>query len=71
ELRFLLISGDVAMQAVDGDGGISVVATRTEKQKCVRCWHYRADVGVRDGHPEICGRCVGNIEGPGEDRQWF
>ena len=22
-------------------------------------------------HPEICGRCLGNIEGPGEDRLWF
>jgi isoleucyl-tRNA synthetase len=22
-------------------------------------------------HPELCGRCVSNIEGPGEDRKWF
>ena len=71
ELRFLLISGDVALQANDGESAIVVLATRTAKQKCVRCWHYRADVGVHVQHPEICGRCVGNIEGPGEDRQWF
>ena len=29
------------------------------------------DVGVDPEHPQICGRCVSNIEGPGEDRQWF
>ena len=22
-------------------------------------------------HPTICGRCVSNVEGSGEDRRWF
>ena len=39
--------------------------------KCVRCWHYRADVGAHAEHPELCGRCVSNVAGPGEPRQWF
>lgn len=67
ELRFFFISGDVSVRA--GASGIS--ATPTEKPKCVRCWHHRADVGAHAEHPELCGRCVDNIEGPGEDRRWF
>jgi len=49
----------------------SVMVRKTDHKKCVRCWHYRADVGVNPAHPEICGRCVSNIEGPGENRRWF
>jgi isoleucyl-tRNA synthetase len=71
ELRFLLISGDVEIIADDAAKDLVVLATPTTKAKCVRCWHRRADVGIDPAHPEICGRCVSNIEGPGEDRRWF
>ena len=46
-------------------------AVSTVHAKCVRCWHYRADVGSHAGDPELCGRCVDNISGAGEDRRWF
>ena len=71
ELRFLLISGDVTIEPEGETGDIAITATPTDKPKCVRCWHHQADVGSVPEHPEICGRCVSNIEGPGEDRQWF
>src|SRR3546814_208159 len=75
ELRFLLISGDVQVVADDAATGIAVLATPTTKPKCVRCWQRRADVGSDPEHPEICARCVGNIEGAGagmgETRRWF
>ena len=71
ELRFLLISGDVTLEPDDEAVDIGISATPSDKPKCVRCWHHRADVGVDPEHPQICGRCVSNIEGPGEDRQWF
>lgn len=70
ELRFLFISGDVSVTAVNADE-VFVLAQPSTKTKCVRCWHHRADVGVDARHPELCGRCVSNIEGPGEDRKWF
>jgi isoleucyl-tRNA synthetase len=70
ELRFLFISGDVSVSAVNADE-VFVLAQPSTKAKCVRCWHHRADVGVDARHPELCGRCVSNIEGPGEDRKWF
>ena len=71
ELRFLLISGDVSVQADDASTDISITAAVTEKPKCIRCWQRRADVGAEAAHPEICERCVSNIEGPGETRRWF
>jgi isoleucyl-tRNA synthetase len=70
ELRFLFISGDVSVSAVNADE-VFVLAQPSAKSKCVRCWHHRADVGMDARHPELCGRCVSNIEGPGEDRKWF
>ncbi|CAN7232022.1 isoleucine--tRNA ligase [Pseudoxanthomonas sp. LjRoot143] len=70
ELRFFFISGDVTVSEVSADE-IFVLATPTTKTKCVRCWHYRADVGQHAAHPELCGRCVSNIDGAGEDRVWF
>jgi isoleucyl-tRNA synthetase len=40
------------------------------EKKCVRCWHLRKDVGADPRHPELCARCVVNIEGPGEERRF-
>ena len=70
ELRFLFISGDVSVRPATTDE-VFVSAQPTDKSKCVRCWHYRADVGSVEAHPELCGRCVSNIDGAGEDRRWF
>ena len=72
ELRFLLISGDVqVVPDTEAKGVIGVCAQPTTKPKCVRCWHRREDVGANTQHPQLCMRCVGNIEGHGEDRRWF
>lgn len=56
-------------QATEIDGlYIKVAATTAEK--CERCWHYCDDVGADPAHPEICGRCVSNVDGDGEQRQF-
>jgi len=78
ELRFLFISSDVtlgpvseatATAEIEGDS-LEVAVRAIEHAKCIRCWHHRDDVGAHDGHPEICGRCVTNLDGSGESRQW-
>jgi isoleucyl-tRNA synthetase len=72
ELRFLFISGDVSVATdAEAKGAIGVLAQPTTKTKCVRCWQRRADVGSNPAHPQLCARCVSNIEGAGEDRRWF
>ncbi|TXH66535.1 MAG: isoleucine--tRNA ligase, partial [Thermomonas sp.] len=70
ELRFLFISGDVVVVPFDGEES-RIVATPTSKPKCVRCWHHRGDVGAHAAHPQLCGRCVTNVDGAGETRVYF
>ncbi|MEO8673377.1 MAG: isoleucine--tRNA ligase [Tahibacter sp.] len=50
---------------------IWVLARKSGASKCVRCWHYRADVGAHAAHPDICARCAENVAGVGESRRWF
>jgi len=82
ELRFFFITSDLDLAPLtprpDGavkvelDGAeVWVSASVSDAAKCVRCWHRRDDVGRHAEHPELCGRCISNIEGSGEDRRWF
>jgi isoleucyl-tRNA synthetase len=82
ELRFFFITSDFTLAPstpraddavkVELDGaGAWVRADVSGAAKCVRCWHRRDDVGSHAEHPELCGRCISNVEGPGEDRRWF
>ena len=48
--------------------GVKLRVLVSTEQKCVRCWHQRADVGEHAEHPELCGRCVENVAGHGEVR---
>jgi len=77
ELRFVFITSeafaspaserpDDAMEAED----VWIRVAATENRKCTRCWHRRPDVGVVAKHPELCGRCVDNIDGEGEARAY-
>ncbi|MCG2600338.1 MAG: hypothetical protein KBO59_22810, partial [Achromobacter sp.] len=52
------------------DGGVWITARASEHPKCIRCWHHRDDVGTHAEHPDLCGRCVENVAGPGEVRRF-
>ncbi len=66
DLRFVLITSTASV--VPGEA-LAVRVSPSGHAKCGRCWHYREDVGADQRHPGICGRCVTNIEGPGEERR--
>lgn len=76
ELRFVLITSTAeikplaeAQGAVATDlAGLQVVVKKSEHAKCARCWHHRADIGRFVAHPELCERCVVNVDGKGETR---
>lgn len=80
ELRFVFITSGVTLQALDATGaaeanstdvpGLKIKVNKAEAEKCVRCWHHCDDVGTHKGHEEICGRCVDNIDGEGEKREF-
>ncbi len=76
ELRFVLITSSATLSDQNGEGqatdvvGLNVKVTPSTYTKCVRCWHYRADVGSHADHPEVCARCVENVAGQGEIRHF-
>ena len=78
ELRFVLITSKAVVadlsQRTDAVGteldNLEVAIRASEGSKCVRCWHHREDVGTVEAHPELCVRCVDNIEGDGEQRSY-
>ncbi len=72
ELRFLFITSTATFSLIAGDAAtVDVVALASASPKCIRCWHHRPDVGMHAEHPQICGRCVDNVEGAGESRHYF
>jgi isoleucyl-tRNA synthetase len=79
ELRFLLITGQAEVATTAAIPASAVKATQEDvwievkpssHLKCVRCYQLRSDVGSNPQHPEICARCVLNVEGPGEERRF-
>jgi isoleucyl-tRNA synthetase len=79
ELRFVLITSDARIlpfdqrtddALLDDSLGVAVQVIPSPHVKCVRCWHHREDVGANAEHPELCGRCVDNVTGPGEIRRF-
>jgi isoleucyl-tRNA synthetase len=67
DLRLVLITSQASVQLADE---IEIIVTPSAHAKCDRCWHYRADVGSDAAHPTLCGRCVSNLFGDGEARQF-
>lgn len=75
ELHFVMIVSSISLVAGDAasDGelpGVAVQISKSEYEKCERCWHRKAEVGQIADHPTLCGRCVNNIEAEGETRRY-
>ena len=82
ELRFVLITSyarlhslsetDSSLEKIEMGNGeaLAIKAVNSAHGKCVRCWHHREDVGSNAEHPELCGRCVDNVIGEGEQRRF-
>ena len=79
ELRFVLITSGAQVKPLDQAGDdaaetelsdLRLSMLISENEKCERCWHRREDIGSIEPHPTLCGRCVENVEGPGEQRQF-
>ena len=77
ELRFVLITSKATLVVTEESlasltqtsiPGLQLSVTKIEANKCVRCWHRRDEVGRDAKHPELCQRCIVNVDGTGEDR---
>ncbi|PJE80106.1 Isoleucine--tRNA ligase [invertebrate metagenome] len=78
ELHFVLITSRADVQSIERAEstvdtelpGLKVKVVKSAHEKCIRCWHRHEDVGQNQEHPELCGRCIDNIEGAGEKRRF-
>ncbi|MDG4554297.1 MAG: isoleucine--tRNA ligase [Candidatus Competibacter sp.] len=81
ELRFFLITSSARVRPLAEAPGatepascngqsLAIRVAPSSEEKCVRCWHHRADVGHYPEHPQLCGRCVDNVAGDGEIRRY-
>ncbi len=79
ELRFLLITSGAILAALDDASpdsaetdieGLKLQVAVSADEKCERCWHRSPELGQIEQHPTLCGRCVENIDGAGESRQF-
>ncbi|HBQ45007.1 MAG TPA: isoleucine--tRNA ligase, partial [Thiomicrospira sp.] len=79
ELRFVLITSyakvlplkEKTNDAIQSEiEGLHIQATASDKTKCSRCWHHREEVGTNSEDEELCNRCVENIHGDGEKRNF-
>ncbi len=77
ELKFVLITSRVTVLPLSDKpdevslsevAGLAVSAAPIDYARCDRCWHQTEDVGQHADHPELCGRCVENVDGEGEQR---
>jgi isoleucyl-tRNA synthetase len=70
ELRFFFITSAARVVVDSAVSAATVRVKATTAPKCTRCWHRRDDVGHHAEHPELCGRCVVNVAGSGEERRF-
>ncbi len=82
ELRFVLITSYARVhplsekpetaetETLPNGSTFALTVAASQHTKCVRCWHHREDVGKHPHHPELCGRCVENVDGKGEERRY-
>lgn len=71
ELRFVLITSIARVKplsdapshlSISTETGLGIDVRACEFEKCARCWHRCEDIGQDRNHPELCGRCIGNLE---------
>jgi isoleucyl-tRNA synthetase len=53
--EFLILS-DIQLRVADDEP--HAVVTRTEHERCDRCWRHLATVGTDPDHPGLCDRCA-------------
>ncbi len=68
DLRFVTITSAARVEKAAGETRVEVGALG--HAKCERCWHVREDVDADPAHPGLCGRCVSNLFGEGEKRDY-
>ena len=78
ELRFILITSKASVKKMSAAKDaiatempeLKIAVIKTTAPKCARCWHRTPEIGHNHHYPDICDRCIENIEGDGEVRAY-
>jgi isoleucyl-tRNA synthetase len=70
ELKFVTITSRATLHAAAEESSQRIEVATSPHVKCERCWHYEPGVGSDPAHPTLCARCVGNLFGAGETREY-
>lgn len=79
ELRFIFITSSAELKSLDHrpqsidlnqELDLAIEVTASHAPKCSRCWHRSEAIGNHSDYPELCPRCIGNITGQDEKRQF-
>ena len=79
ELRFMLITSSAIVLSsesrpadviVTDVPGLLLQLSPIQHVKCDRCWHRVGDVNADPAYPGLCGRCIVNVGGVGEERHY-
>lgn len=70
DLKFAYMVSNVELKELAGSGNNIIEVKPSLEEKCERCWHYSKTVGTNSIHKTICERCVSNVDGAGEVRQY-
>ncbi|MFT6806706.1 MAG: isoleucyl-tRNA synthetase [Glaciecola sp.] len=79
ELRFVLITSQAEVKSLSektdtaialNDSNVFIDVLVADGEKCARCWHHKPEVGNDPKHPELCNRCIDNVDGEGEVREY-
>ncbi|UAJ65542.1 isoleucine--tRNA ligase [Candidatus Schneideria nysicola] len=81
ELRFFLLTSEIEVidsssvkkVNVEKNESLKILLTKIEGEKCSRCWHYVRN--IKNFHSSktlpMCTRCIDNVFGNGEKRQFI
>jgi isoleucyl-tRNA synthetase len=56
--EFFIVSDLTIHQAKEASASV----TKTQYQKCARCWRHRPTVGTSKAHPDLCDRCESVVD---------
>ena len=67
ELHFLFICSETN---IIENNNFKITVKSSGNQKCTRCWHRHESVGTSKKHPDLCNRCIENVDDEGEKRSF-